>query len=141
MRIIRRGMCAGVLSGLLVVAGLGLSAETLAGDRAYSGMYGSQRGYFGYQSDGAFVDSSEPDEVDMLLDAFLVRPVMAGYTLVSTAGFVLSLPLTLLSGDTGQVAHDWVYRPFRYTLRRDLGDMRDPPVRRFAAQEVADSSP
>ena len=141
MRIIRRGMCAGVLSSLLVVAGLGVSAETFAGDRAYSGMYGSQRGYFGYEGSGA-VSASEPDEVDMLLDGLLVRPLMGVYTLATTAGFVVTLPLTLLSGDAGQAAHDFVYRPFRYTFRRDLGDMRDPPVRRAAlAAQEADNSP
>ena len=126
MRIIRRGLRAGVLTSLLVFAGLGASAGALAGERAYSGMYGSQQGYFGYQSGAR---AFEPDEVDMMLDAFLVRPLMAGYTAVSTAGFVVMLPLTVLSGDTGETAYNWVYRPWRYLFRRDLGDMRDPPVR------------
>jgi hypothetical protein len=59
---------------------------------------------------------------DMVADLVIVRPVGLVASVLGTAGFVISLPFTLLSGSVGDSAHELVGKPFEYTFARPLGD-------------------
>jgi len=107
-RKIHRLLLSSVLAGALgAVPGVGSAASGY-----YDGMYGYDTGSTG-----------EPDEIDMLLDGVLVRPLMLLYTGVSTAAFVVTLPFSAIGGNAGDAAEKLVVGPARYTFARPLGDM------------------
>ena len=64
-------------------------------------------------------------EGDMIVDAFLVRPLgIVG----SAAGFVtwvVSLPFSILGGNGGEAAEVLIKEPVSYTFNRPLGDFED----------------
>jgi hypothetical protein len=59
----------------------------------------------------------------MLADTFMVRPFMLVSTIVGTAAFVVTLPFSLLGGNTGESAKTLVGEPFMYTFARPLGQL------------------
>ncbi|MFQ5560601.1 MAG: hypothetical protein ACE5FU_08465 [Nitrospinota bacterium] len=61
---------------------------------------------------------------DILVDFFVVRPIsMAGSALL-TSVFVLSLPFSILGGNTGPVFKKLVLEPGRFAFRRPLGEFK-----------------
>jgi hypothetical protein len=42
--------------------------------------------------------------------------------MLGTAGFIVSLPLTVVTGGTGKVADTLVKKPFWFTFQRDFGE-------------------
>ncbi len=64
-------------------------------------------------------------EGDMIVDAFLVRPLgLVG----SAAGFVtwvVSLPFSILGGNGDEAAEVLIKEPVSYTFNRPLGDFED----------------
>lgn len=72
--------------------------------------------------DNASVDIP-PSGGEMLADAFLVRPFMLVGTILTSATFVVTLPLSVLGGNVDDAAKTLVYEPAKYTFVRPLGDM------------------
>ena len=124
MSFFRRRFRACLCSCLFVAAAVAASGAASAAGGYFDRMYG-------YQTTA----DQQPDRIDMMLDGFLVRPAMLAYTLVSTAGVVVTLPFTAIAGDTPEAADRLVARPVRYTFLRPLGDMNDPRPRRPAPPE------
>lgn len=62
-----------------------------------------------------------PSGVEMAADAFLVRPVMLGGTVLGAGIYVVSLPFSLLGGNAGEAGDKLVARPFKATFLRCLG--------------------
>jgi hypothetical protein len=62
------------------------------------------------------------DAVTMGVDLVVVRPLWFVATVLGTAAFILSLPVTLLGGNTGQAAQTLVAAPAKYTFTRPLGE-------------------
>ncbi len=57
----------------------------------------------------------------MIFDLVLLRPLgLVGFA-VGTAFFVVSLPFSLLGGNTGEAAQKLVVEPAKYTFTRPLG--------------------
>ncbi len=65
-----------------------------------------------------------PKPLAMFADALLVRPVMLATTVVGAGAFVLTLPLTLMGGNSEEVGREFVAVPFRATFLRCLGCTR-----------------
>jgi len=65
--------------------------------------------------------------VDMLADFLVVRPACLVATVVGSAFFVLSLPISAASGSVKQAKHILVCAPARATFSRPLGDMEALP--------------
>jgi len=59
----------------------------------------------------------------MLLDTFLLRPLMLVGTVVGAATFVVTLPFSALGGNVSESAETLVLEPAIYTFRRPLGDI------------------
>jgi len=59
----------------------------------------------------------------MLADTFMVRPFMLVSTVVGTAAFIVTLPFSLIGGNTGESAKTLVGEPFMYTFARPLGEL------------------
>ena len=59
----------------------------------------------------------------MLLDAFLMRPVMLVGTVAGAATFLVTLPFSALGGNMGEAAETLVVEPAEYTFLRPLGDI------------------
>jgi hypothetical protein len=67
-------------------------------------------------------DSEEfSDAVTMGVDLFVVRPIWLVGTVLGTAAFIVSLPFTILGGNTGEAAQKLVVAPAKYTFTRPLG--------------------
>lgn len=62
-----------------------------------------------------------PSGAEMAADAFLVRPVMLGGTVLGTGIYIVSLPLSLIGGNAGEAGEKLVVRPFKATFLRCLG--------------------
>jgi hypothetical protein len=57
----------------------------------------------------------------MMFDLVVLRPLgLAGFV-AGTAFFIVSLPFSLLGGNTGQAAQKLVVAPAKYTFTRPLG--------------------
>jgi len=59
----------------------------------------------------------------MLADTFMVRPFMLVSTVVGTAAFIVTLPFSLLGGNTREAGKTLVGEPFMYTFARPLGQL------------------
>jgi len=59
----------------------------------------------------------------MLLDSFLLRPLMLVGTVAGTATFLVTLPFSALGGNVKESARTLVLEPAEYTFRRPLGDI------------------
>lgn len=57
----------------------------------------------------------------MVGDLVIARPIGAAVTAVGATAFVVSLPFTLLAGNTGEAGRELVVRPGRETFMRCLG--------------------
>jgi hypothetical protein len=66
---------------------------------------------------------TKPRSGDMLLDAFLMRPVMLVGTVAGAATFLVTLPFSALGGNMGDAAETLVVEPAEYTFLRPLGDI------------------
>ena len=85
-----------------------------AGQIGYS-MRGADRGF-------AFKPNPDPpSSAVMAFDALIGRPLGAATTIVGTALFLPSIPLTLHSDTTGEAAWGLMGRPFGWTFKRPLG--------------------
>ncbi len=62
-------------------------------------------------------------DADMLADAFLVRPLMLVGTVLGTATFVVTLPFSLIGGNTGEAGKALVVEPAKRTFVHPLGDL------------------
>ena len=65
----------------------------------------------------------EPTGGTMLADAFMVRPFMLVGTILGTATFIVTLPLSLLGRNVGEAGKTLVAEPFMYTFARPLGEL------------------
>jgi hypothetical protein len=88
------------------MAGLLLSSSVLAADPTATG-------YYEY--------ADEPGYYAMVGDLIIARPLLAGVTAIGAAAFVVSLPFTLLAGNTAEAGQELVVRPGRATFVRCLG--------------------
>lgn len=71
-------------------------------------------------------DESNKDDTSaarMIVDAVVVRPLSLAVTVVGGGIFVLSLPFSLLGGNSHEAAQKLVVEPARYTFSRPLGEM------------------
>jgi hypothetical protein len=71
----------------------------------------------------AYDFSTKPPAGNVLLDMFIMRPVMLLGTAVGAATFLVSLPFSALGGNVGDSAETLVKEPAVYTFRRPLGDI------------------
>ena len=76
----------------------------------------ANEGHFPYQE-----NIESPGIFAMVGDLVIARPIGAAVTAVGTAAFVVSLPFTLLAGNTGEAGRELVVRPGRETFMRCLG--------------------
>lgn len=63
----------------------------------------------------------EPPTPMAMVGDLMVRPIMAGATLLGTGLFLATLPFSLLGGNAGQVGDVLVVKPFQATFLRCLG--------------------
>jgi hypothetical protein len=61
---------------------------------------------------------------NMAVDAVIVRPVCFLATVVGSALFVVSLPVSAISKSVRPAAHALVVRPAKVTFTRPLGDFK-----------------
>jgi len=67
--------------------------------------------------------NEEPTGGTMLADAFMVRPFMLVGTILGTATFIVTLPFSLLGGNSKEAAKSLVMDPAMYTFVRPLGEL------------------
>ena len=65
-----------------------------------------------------------PSALAMTTDALLVRPVLLATTIVGSAVYLVSLPFSLLGGNTAEAGEVLVAGPARATFMRCLGCTR-----------------
>lgn len=65
----------------------------------------------------------EPTGGTMLADAFMVRPFMLVGTILGGATFIVTLPFSLLGGNSKEAAKSLVMEPAMYTFVRPLGEL------------------
>ena len=63
----------------------------------------------------------KPTALAMTGDLVVARPVLLGVTLIGTAVFLVSLPFSLLGGNSGEAAKTLVLGPAETTFVRCLG--------------------
>ncbi len=107
MRSIGRKILAYTLTATLCSTGLALSGPAAASDY-----------------DRSYLASEGPHGAEMMADLFLVRPATAGVTVLGAAVWIVSLPFTLLGGNTVEAGREMVGEPFLYTFWRPVGHMR-----------------
>lgn len=71
-------------------------------------------------SDRVF-DESAPHAGAMIADGLIARPLLIVGTVIGTGVFVVSLPFSLLGGNSGGAFHALVAEPFKTTFLRCLG--------------------
>ena len=59
----------------------------------------------------------------MIFDFVLVRPLGIIATTVGTCFFIVSLPFSLLGGNTKDAYQKMIAEPVKYTFKRPLGDL------------------
>jgi hypothetical protein len=91
----------------LLLASYGNTA--LAGQGSFSSRLGSSP-----------VEEAGPGE--MLFDLFAVRPVGIIATATGTVAYLVSLPFTILGGDSEEVGRKLVKAPALHTFKRPLGE-------------------
>ena len=67
------------------------------------------------------ITGEDRNAVSMMFDLVLLRPLGLAATVVGTAFFVVSLPFSILGGNTGEAAKKLVVEPAKYTFSRPLG--------------------
>ena len=68
-----------------------------------------------------YITGEDRNAVAMIFDLVLLRPLGLAATAVGTAFFVVSLPFSVLGGNTGEAAKKLVVAPAKYTFTRPLG--------------------
>ena len=63
----------------------------------------------------------EPGGLEMGFDLLVLRPLGLVATVGGTALFIISLPFSLLGGNSGKAGKVLVAEPFAYTFARPLG--------------------
>ena len=72
-------------------------------------------------SEKKYVTGEDRDAKAMMFDLVVLRPLgLVGFA-VGTAFFIVSLPFSLLGGNTGEAAQKLVVAPAKYTFTRPLG--------------------
>lgn len=75
--------------------------------------------------DTDYLQGDKPIPGVMLVDAVVVRPLTFVASVVGGALWVVTLPFTLLGGNTGEAGDMLVKDPLCYTFKRPLGYMDD----------------
>lgn len=70
----------------------------------------------------ADVDQDEEAFVASAVDLVVARPVGLATTVLGTVLFLVSLPVTAITGNTQRAADSLVEPPYHFTFRRRLGD-------------------
>ncbi|KPA16107.1 conserved hypothetical protein, membrane [Candidatus Magnetomorum sp. HK-1] len=65
----------------------------------------------------------KPSAEEMLVDVFLVRPLGLVTTLLGTGFFCISLPFSVLGGNTVDVFGELVAGPATFTFQRPVGEL------------------
>ncbi len=68
-----------------------------------------------------YITGEDRNAVSMIFDLVLLRPLGLVATVVGTAFFVVSLPFSILGGNTGEAAKKLMVEPAKYTFTRPLG--------------------
>jgi hypothetical protein len=68
-----------------------------------------------------YVKGEDRNAVAMIFDLVILRPLGLAATVVGTAVFVISLPVSAIGGNTGEAAKKLVAEPVKYTFTRPLG--------------------
>jgi len=67
------------------------------------------------------ITGEDRNAVSMMFDLVLLRPLGLAATVIGTAFFVVSLPFSILGGNTGEAAQKLMVEPAKYTFTRPLG--------------------
>ena len=68
-----------------------------------------------------YITGEDRNAASMMFDLVLLRPLGLVATVVGTAFFVVSLPFSVLGGNTGEAAKKLMVEPAKYTFTRPLG--------------------
>ncbi|UCG12325.1 MAG: multidrug transporter [Deltaproteobacteria bacterium] len=71
--------------------------------------------------EGSMLLTEEASSTAMLADLVFLRPVGLAAIAVGTGAFIISLPFSILGGNTGQAGQKLVVNPAKYTFSRPLG--------------------
>jgi len=72
-------------------------------------------------SEKKYVVGEDRNAPAMMFDMVILRPLGLAGLAVGTAFFIVSLPFSLLGGNTGEAAQKLVVAPAKYTFTRPLG--------------------
>jgi len=72
----------------------------------------------------AFAASSDIDSTDIIIDAIFLRPLGLVSTAFGSVFFVVTLPISAITGSVGTTYDVLVEDPFVYTFRRPLGQIK-----------------
>ena len=72
-------------------------------------------------SEKRYVVGEDRNAPAMIFDLVLLRPLGLAGLVAGTACFIVSLPFSLLGGNTGEAAQKLVVAPAKYTFTRPLG--------------------
>lgn len=61
------------------------------------------------------------EDVAVVADILLVRPVGLAAVVIGSAVFIVALPFSIPSGSVGLTAHVLIVEPFNYTFLRPIG--------------------
>lgn len=116
MRIIRSKLVTYIVVALFSINALTLSLSSVADT-------------YGYDPD--YLDQDGPNAGDMIADLLVARPLTFVASVVGAGAWILSLPFTLIGGNTGEAGEELVVKPLAYTFVRPLGYMEEgtPPRR------------
>lgn len=67
------------------------------------------------------ITGEDRNAVSMMFDLVILRPLGLAATVIGTAFFIVSLPVSVLGGNTGEAAKKLVAAPAKYTFSRPLG--------------------
>ena len=67
------------------------------------------------------ITGEDRNAVSMMFDLVLLRPLGLAATVIGTAFFIVSLPVSAIGGNTGEAAKKLVVAPAKYTFSRPLG--------------------
>ena len=65
---------------------------------------------------------SKPEDIPVLIDVLILRPVGLASCAVGLAATVFALPFAIPSGSVEKVTQALIREPFDYTFRRPLGE-------------------
>jgi hypothetical protein len=68
-----------------------------------------------------YIAGEDRNAVAMTFDLLILRPLGLAGLVVGTGVFIISLPFSLLGGNTGEAAQKLVGAPAKYTFLRPLG--------------------